>query len=388
MGHPVSGAYLDHAATSPLRPEVADAMAAVQAEGLGNPSGAHGRARAARRRLDEAREQVAALLGRAPGDVVFTSGGTEAANLAVFGLVAGSGVPGAVAVCGAAEHHAVLDPVHAVGGGTVGVDRAGALRLDELRAHLSAAVAHGPHVAVVSVMLANNETGVLADLGAVREAIAASGSPALLHTDAVAAARWVDLAERAAPADLVSLCAHKLGGPVGVGVLAVPAGVPIAARQVGGGQERGRRSGTVDVAGAVGLAVALGLAAAERSAVVDRVGVLRDRLEAALAAAVPGLVVTVAGSPRTAGTAHVCIPGVDSESLLFLLDRDGVSASAASSCSSGAQQASHVLAAMGVDPAQGRGALRLSLGPSTTDAEIDRAVAAVAGAVEQLAVRA
>jgi cysteine desulfurase len=242
---------------------------------------------------------------------------------------------------------------------------------------------------VVSVMLANNETGVLADLAAVREVLAATGTPALLHTDAVAAARWVDLAVDAAPADLVSVSAHKLGGPVGVGALVVPAGAVLAPRQLGGGQERGRRSGTVDVAGAVGLAVALALAADEREAVVARVGTRRDRLEAALVEAVPGLVVTVGGpSRRTAGTAHVCIPGVDSEALLFLLDRDGVCASAASSCSSGAQQASHVLAAMGVDPALGRGALRLSLGPATGDAEVDRAVAAVAAAVERLAVRA
>lgn len=378
-------AYLDHAATSPLRPEVAEAVAEVAAAGLGNPSGSHQLARAARRRLDEAREEVASLLGRAPGEVVFTSGGTEAANLAVLGLVEGSEVPGATAVCSATEHHAVLDPVVAVGGEVVGVDRSGAVRLDELGDRLAAA---GERAAVVSVMLANNETGVLADLAAVRAVVEGAGSPALLHTDAVAATRWVDLATAAAPADLVSLCAHKLGGPVGVGALTVPAGARLAARQLGGGQERGRRSGTVDVAGAVGLAVALRLAVAEQAEVVARVGALRDRLEASLAAAVPGLVVTAAGARRTAGTAHVCLPGVESEAVLFLLDRAGVCASAASSCSSGAQQASHVLAAMGVDPALGRGALRLSLGPSTTDADVDRAVAAVAAAVEQLAVPA
>jgi cysteine desulfurase len=379
-------AYLDHAATSPLRPEVVDAMAAVHADGLGNPSGAHQLARAARRRLDEARDEVASLLGRAPGDIVFTSGGTEADNLAVLGLVAGSGVPGATALCGATEHHAVLDPVLALGGTTVPVDRGGAVDLDALRDQL---VEAGTRAAVVSVMLANNETGVLADLAAVREVLAATGSPALLHTDAVAAARWVDLAAEAAPADLVSVSAHKLGGPVGVGALVVPAGAVLAPRQLGGGQERGRRSGTVDVAGAVGLAAALALAADEREAVVARVGTRRDRLEAALVEAVPGLVVTVGGpTRRTAGTAHVCIPGVDSEALLFLLDRDGVCASAASSCSSGAQQASHVLAAMGVEPALGRGALRLSLGPDTSDAEVDRAVTAVAAAVERLAVLA
>jgi cysteine desulfurase len=381
----VTGAYLDHAATSPLRPEVAEAVAAVHADGLGNPSGAHHLARAARRRLDEARDEVASLLGRGAGDVVFTSGGTEADNLAVLGVVAASAVPGATAVCGATEHHAVLDPVHAVAGEVVGVDAAGGLDLDELAAVVARL---GERVAVVSVMLANNETGIVADLAAVRGVLDTASCTAPLHTDAVAAARWLDVAALAAPADLVSLTAHKLGGPVGTGLLAVPASAPLAARQLGGGQERARRSGTVDVAGAVGLAVALRLAVIERTDVVAGVGALRDRLEAELAAAVPGLVVTAAGTSRTAGTAHVCIPGVDSEALLFLLDRDGVCASAASSCSSGAQQASHVLAAMGVDPSLGRGALRLSLGPATTGAEVDLAVAAVASAAARLAVPA
>jgi cysteine desulfurase len=371
-------AYLDHAATSPLRPEVSAAIDAVRAEGLGNPSGAHRRARLARRRLDDAREDIADVLGRSPGDVVLTSGGTEADNLAVLGITGASAVPDATAACGAAEHHAVLDAVAACGGVVVAADDAGRIDLGALGHALADA---GGRVVVVSAMLANNETGVVTDLAAVAAAVEGR---ALLHTDAVAAARWLPIDEAAAPADLVSVSAHKLGGPVGVGALAAPAGVALAPRQLGGGQERGRRSGTVDVAGAVGLATALRLAADERVEVVARVGDRRDRLAAGLAAAVPGLVVTAAGAERTAGTCHVCIPGVDAEALLFLLDEAGVLASAASSCSSGAQQRSHVLAAMGVGEALARGSLRLSLGPATTDAEIDAALAAVPAAVERL----
>jgi cysteine desulfurase len=371
--------YLDHAATSPMRPEVAAAVAEVWEAGLGNPSGAHRLARTARRRLDDAREEIAVLLARSPGDVVFTSGGTEADNLAVGGVVGASPIAGAHAVCGATEHHAVLDVVTASGGSVVGVDGTGQVRLDELDRRLTDA---GPAAVVVSVMLANNETGVIADLEAVAAAI---DGRALLHTDAVAAARWLDLPVAAAPAALVSVSAHKLGGPVGVGALVLPASVPVAPMLVGGGQERGRRSGTVDVAGAVGLATALRLAAAERHAVVERVTKQRDRLAAGLVASVPGLVETVPdGVARTAGTCHVCVGALPSEALLFLLDEAGVSASAASSCASGAQQASHVLAAMGVDPDLQRGSLRLSLGPATTDADVDAALDVVARAVEQL----
>lgn len=355
--------YLDHAATSPLRPEVAEAVDEVRRAGLGNPSGAHRLARAARRRLDEAREEIATLLGRRPGEVVFTSGGTEADNLAVFGS------PGPWA-CSAVEHHAVLDPVRSLGGRVLDVDRFG--RVDPTGA---------TGAAFVSVMLVNNETGAVNDLAAVRAAI---GEAPVLHTDAVAAARWLDVAAAAAPADLVTISGHKLGAPVGVGALVVGSRVPLTARQLGGGQERERRSGTVDVAGAVALATALRLAVAERAEVVPRVGALRDRLVDGIRQGVPDAVVTAEGAERVAGTAHVCVPGLSSEALLFLLDEGGVCASAASSCASGAQQASHVLAAMGVDPVVGRGSLRFSLGPGTTGADVDRAAAVVVAAVDRL----
>jgi cysteine desulfurase len=365
-------AYLDHASTSPLRPEVAAAVAEIQGAGLGNPSGAHRRARTARRLLDDAREEIAALVGCRPGEVVLTSGGTEADNLAVLGAAGPGG-----AICSSAEHHAVLDSVHASGGRVVGVDPAGVIDHDELTRLLDAGAA-----SVVSVMLANNETGAITDLAVVAAVI---GGRAPLHTDAVAAARWLDLRDAAASASLVSVSAHKLGGPVGCGALVVRDAVALVPRQLGGGQERGRRSGTVDVAGAVGLATALRLVDQERSAANERVAKQRDRLLAGLLVAVPGMVETLpAGRPRVPGTAHVCVPGVAAEAVLFLLDEAGVCASAASSCSSGAQQASHVLAAMGVDAEVAAGSLRFSLAPTTTDAEIDLALATVPAAVARL----
>jgi cysteine desulfurase len=361
--------YLDHAATSPLRPEVRAAMAEVADRGLGNPSGAHQLARAARRVLDDARDEVADVLGSRPGEVVFTSGGTEADNLAVLGVDAGR------RICPAAEHHAVLHAVESAGGAVVGVDRCGRVDLDALAELVEAGD-------LVSVMLANNEVGTVNDLAAVRATV---GDDVVLHTDAVQAARWLDVAPLAAPADLVSVTAHKLGGPVGIGALVARDGVRLRARQLGGGQERDRRSGTQDVVGAVGLATALRLAASERAEVVARVGRLRDRLADGLLAAVPGLVETVPDRrATTAGTCHVCVPGVAAEAVLFLLDDAGVCASAASSCASGAQQASHVLAAMGVPFELAGGSLRLSLGPTTTEADVDRALEVVPAAVQQV----
>lgn len=394
-------AYLDHAASSPVRPEVAAAVAEVLTAVPGNPSGSHRWAREARRRLDDARDTVAALVGAEPGEVVFTSGGTEADNLAVRGVLAATG---GRAVCSAVEHHAVLDTVRATGGTVLAVDATGRLDLARLDATgpdaLDAGDPDPPAPTLVSVMLANNETGVLNDLGAVAEAVARRWPEAVLHTDAVAAAAWFDLADRAAPARLVSISAHKLGGPKGIGALVVRRGTPLAAVTTGGGQERERRSGTPDVAGAVGFAVALTAAAAERREAVARLADLRARLLAGLRAGVPDLVATgdtptvgtadpvavdtVAAGERSPATLHVCVPGVDREALLFLLDQAGVAASWGSSCASGAAEPSHVLTAMGVAPDLAGGSLRLSLGWSTTTAEVDLAAAAVPAAVARL----
>lgn len=350
--------------------------------GFGNPSGSHRLARAARRALDDARDVMAEVLGCEPGEVVFTSGGTEADNQAITGMLAGR--PGARAVCSAAEHNAVLTPVERAGGRVVAVDPTGRVDLDALAAALD------PTVAVVSVMLANNEVGVVQSLTEVAGVVAEYAPIAVLHTDAVQAFPWLDVAAASAPAALVSVSAHKFGGPKGTGVLVVRDGTSVAPLLLGGGQERDRRSGTQNVAGIVAMAAAAQVTADERKATVERVTELRDRLADGLLAAVPNVVesgVTGVAPDRAhkiAGSCHLCFEGVEAESLLFLLDREEVCASAASSCASGAADPSHVLAAMGVDRALAGGSLRLSLGWSTTAAEIDHALAVVPAAVARV----
>jgi cysteine desulfurase len=385
-----STTYLDHAATTPLRPEVAAAMAEVHARALGNPTGSHPPAQRARRLLEEARDEVATFLGRGPGDIVFTSGGTEAANLALLGTLDAARCERgeAVLLCSAVEHPAVLESARAAeraGADTrvLPVDGAGALDLDALATSLSS------RCTLVAVMTANNETGVLQPLADVVDATRHRAPQAYVFTDAVQAAPYLDLAEVAAGVDLVSLSAHKVGGPVGVGALAVDPRVALAARQHGGGQERERRSGTQDVAGAVGLATALRLVADERAQAAARVAALRDRLGDGLVASVPGMQHTVrAGVAVLPGHLHVCVPGVEREELLVALGQEGVCVSGGSSCASGALEPSHVLAAMGVAPGLAGGALRFTLGYGTTDADVDRALGVVPGVVEALRRRA
>ena len=378
-------AYLDHAASTPTRPEVADAMWPWLAASCANPTGAHRAARAARRAVDEARDAVAALLGCAPGEVVFTSGGTEADDLAVNGVLDAAG---GVAVCSAIEHHAVADPVAHRGGRTVGVDRQGRVGADALAAVLDDVARGGDQVTVVSVMAANNEVGTIQDLDGLAPVVARHAPDAVLHTDAVQAAAWCDVASLCAPASLVSVSGHKIGGPKGVGALMVRPGVALSARLRGGGQERGRRSGTQNVAGIVGLGVAARMLLAERAGLVERVTALRDTLEAGLAA-IDGVEVTVAPGDapppqRLCSISHVCIAGVDAEALLFLLDDAGVAASAASSCASGAAESSHVLAAMGVPADLAGGSLRLSLGWTSTAQDVDRVLDVLPGAIARL----
>jgi cysteine desulfurase len=372
--------YLDHAATTALRPEARDAMLPWLGEHFGNPSGAHPVARRARQAVDEARDVVAEVVGCRPGEVVFTGGGTEADNLAIRGVHAAR--PGPV-VCTAVEHEAVLGPVELVGGCTVGVDRRGLVDLDALEDALA------PDTTLVSVMAANNEVGAIQPLGEVAELVRRRAPGAALHTDAVQAAPWLDLRTLAAAADLISLSAHKFGGPQGVGALVVRRGTPLRALTLGGGQERELRSGTHNVAGIVGLSAALGAVAADRDVTAARVGALRGRLVDGLLAAIPGAVETgVEGGDRRwrlPGTAHLCLPSIESEALLFLLEEAGVCASAASACASGAQQASHVLAAMGVGHELAAGALRLTLGWTSTDSDVDVALAVIPAATARLA---
>lgn len=372
-------AYLDHAATTPMRPEAAEAMLPYLTGGYGNPSGSHRIARAARRDLDDARDIMAEALGCRPGEIVFTSGGTESDNQAVAGTLARR--PSAGAVCSAIEHHAVLVPVGLAGGRLVDVHPDGQIDLDALAAALD------PSVGIVSVMLANNEVGIVQPLADVAELMAERSPAAVLHTDAVQAFPWLDVAERCGPAALVSVSAHKFGGPKGTGALVVRNGTVVAPLLRGGGQERDRRSGTQNVPGIVAMAAAARATVEERKATVERVLVMRDRLADGLLATVARAVetgVTGVAADRThkiAGNCHLCFEGVEAESLLFLLDREEVCASAASSCASGAADPSHVLSALGIAPAMAGGSLRLSLGWSTTDDEVDLALDVVPAAV-------
>jgi cysteine desulfurase len=369
-------AYLDHAATTPMRPEAVEAMAPFLRDRFGNPSGSHRMARDARKAVDEARDVVADALGCRPGEVVFTSGGTEADNTAVFGVPRRR--PGVV-VCSAIEHHAVHTPVEQLGGRFLPVDGRGVVEVDAVADVVT------EDTTLVSVMLANNEVGTVQPLAEVAEAARERAPGVTVHTDAVQAAPWLDVAQLATPADLVSISAHKLGGPKGVGVLVVREGTEVAPLLVGGGQERERRSGTHNVAGIVGLAEALRLTVEERKATVERVEAWRNRLADGLCR-IDGVTETgVIGSDRAhkvAGSCHLLVAGVEGESLLFLLEQEEIYASAASSCASGALEPSHVLTAMGV-PADAA-SLRLSLGATTTESDVDAVLAALPPIVEKL----
>ncbi|MDQ2724231.1 MAG: cysteine desulfurase [Actinomycetota bacterium] len=370
-------AYLDHAATTPVRPETAAAMLSWLTGSFGNPSGSHAVARAARQAVDEARDAVAADLGVDPGGIIFTASGSEADNLAIFGVVARR--PGPV-VTTAGEHHAVLHAARAAGVEVreVPLTPAGTVDLEGL----AAALDHG--VSVVSVMAVNNEVGVINPLDDVVALVRRRARHAVVHTDAVQAVPWIDVAAHTATVDLLSISAHKFGGPQGVGALAVRGEVVLGPVIHGGGQERDRRSGTHNVAGIAGMAAALAVTTATRADDGIRVAALRDRLVDGIVAGVPGATETSGRHTKVAGNAHVRFPGVEAESLLVLLDEAGVCASAGSSCSSGAMEPSHVLVAMGLSGPDALASVRFSLGPTTTVAEIDEAIAAVVHTVPRL----
>lgn len=403
-GRHLGDAYLDHAATTPMCPEAVEAMQPFYAAAYANPSGAHRMARDAMRAVNDARDLLAELWGAKPGEIVFCSGATEADNLAVFGVAGAANAVGSASaadlsvsnriVCSAIEHPAVLAPVERLGGMTVGVGSLGVIDLDEL------AEAVDENTVLVSVMLVNNESGVIQPLAEVAEVLAQHAPQAVLHTDAVQAVSWLDVAELVRPAQLVSVSAHKFGGPKGVGALIVRDGVKLSPLILGGGQERDRRGGTHNVAGIAGMAAAAEVATAKRQETVARVEKLRNKLADHLKATVPDVVETgvvetghidvakadacTDRSRKIAGSCHLCFGGVESEELLFLLEREGVYASAASSCASGAFEPSHVLAAMGYRRDLAKGSLRLSLGSTTTEADIDKACAVIPNAVAQL----
>jgi len=351
--------YLDWNATAPLRREARAAMLAALEAG-GNPSSPHAEGRHARAILEDAREEVAAFVGAGPAEVVFTSGGSEANNAV---LAAGWEVILAAGV----EHDSVLAPARASGADVaeLAVDGCGILDRGRLAAALAAQAGRR---ALLCVQMANNETGVLQP---VAEAAALAREHGIaVHSDAVQAAGRIGIELHALGVDYLTLSAHKLGGPKGVGALIVREGAPALPPLVaGGGQERRRRAGTENVAGIAGFAAAARAAKADLAA-MDRVRSLRDRLEAELRAVTPEAVVIAAGAPRLPNTASVALPGASAETLVIAFDLAGIAISAGAACSSGKVGASHVLSAMGLAPEVARAAVRVSLGWSSTERDV------------------
>ena len=368
--------YLDHNATTPLDPQALEAMLPYLRESFGNPSSLHWFGQRARAAVEEARAQVAALVGASAPEIVFTSGGSESDNLALRGAVAKARGTRRRVVTTAIEHHAVLNtakalrdeghPVEVVGAGADG-----RIDLDELRSKLDG------ETLVVSVMLANNETGVLQPVA--EAARLAHEQGALVHCDAVQAAGKTELDVRALDVDLLTLSAHKLYGPKGAGCLYVRRGTPMAPLVRGGAQERNRRAGTENVAGIVGFGAAAVRASASLAQDGPRVAVLRDRLEALLLA-IPGARRN-GGEPRVPNTANLSFEGVDAEALVIALDLEGVAASTGAACAAGGIEPSHVLKAMGFGPERVQSSLRLSLGRGTTEDDVSYAAAVIASAV-------
>ena len=378
--------YLDHAATTPMLPEAIAAMTEELAR-LGNPSSLHNAGRRARRVVEESREQIAEVFGARASEVIFTSGGTEADNLAVKGLFwARRRADGqrARVLTTAVEHHAVLDSVrwlidaeraHA---DWLGVDDAGLVEADVLRAALSGDPAS---VAVVSVMWANNEVGAVQPIPSLAAVAHEFGVP--FHTDAVQAAAQLPVNFAASGADALTVTGHKLGGPVGAGALILGRNLAPVPVLHGGGQERDIRSGTLDAPAIRAFAVAAMASARRRTAEARRIGALRDDLIRQVLLAVPDAVLNgpPPGSDRLPGNAHFSFPGCEGDALLLLLDARGIACSTGSACTAGVAEPSHVLLAMGADVGRARSSLRFSLGHTTTQADIDALGAAIGDAV-------
>ena len=388
-----SPVYLDHAATTPMRPEAIAAMTEELAC-LGNPSSLHAAGRRARRVVEESREQLAEVFGARPSEIVFTSGGTEADNLAVKGLYwarrDGPDDSRRRVLTTSVEHHAVLDSVRwleeAQGAEAVwlvvGTD--GAVRPDALRA----AIAQAPgQVAVVSVMWANNEVGTVQPVRELAAVAHEYGVP--FHTDAVQAAAQLPVDFAASGADALTVTGHKLGGPVGVGALILARGVTPVPVLHGGGQERDIRSGTLDTPAIRAFAVAAAACAKQRADEAERLAALRDELVRQVLAAVPDAVLNgpPSGPDRLPGNAHFSFPGCEGDALLMLLDANGIACSTGSACTAGVAEPSHVLLAMGADDSRARGSLRFSLGHTSTQHDID-ALGIVIGEVVDRARRA
>ena len=383
--------YLDHAATTPMRAAALEAVC-EQMHLVGNPSSLHGAGRRARRVVEESREQVAQALGARPSEVIFTSGGTESDNIAVLGSYearrAADPSRTRIVVSGV-EHHAVLDPAMHLAqtqGAPISFvepGECGTVRPQDV----AAVIEEDPEsVALVAVMWANNEVGTIQDVPAIAQVCAEHGIP--LHTDAVQACGHLPVDFAASGAETLALSGHKLGGPVGVGAMLARRDAVLAPTSHGGGQERSIRSGTLNAPGIAGLAAALTESVADRDAEARRVAALRDRLLAGTQEL--GLGVRISGcwepgdvTTRLPGNAHITIPGCEGDSLLYLLDAAGIECSTGSACQAGVPQPSHVVLAMGRTEEEARGSLRLSLGWTSTEADVDAALAALPDAIDR-----
>jgi cysteine desulfurase len=374
--------YLDHAATTPMRPGVWEAMRPYADDVFGNSSGIHEVSRRAKNALEEARERIAAAIGAGPGEIVLTSGGTEADNLALKGASLNRSARRGV-VTMTTEHEAVLETADFLRRSgapsvVVGVDSYGIVDRTALLDAID------DDTSVVSVILLNNETGVIQDIPDLVASVKERDPEVLFHTDAVQAFSSEQIDVDRLGVDLLSITGHKFGGPKGAGLLYVREGTALEPLLHGGGQELGRRSGTHDVAGAVGLAYAMEAAAADRPRFRSQVGQIRDDFEKRLTAAIPDVVVNTPEKNRSSHHLNVRFPGVRNETLLMRLDRAGVAASAGSACQSGASEVSHVLEGMGLSPAEARESVRFSFGWNSTPDEAVEAADIVTRLVEEL----
>lgn len=374
--------YVDYAATTPMMDEVLEEMLPYLKEHFGNPSSVYAAGREAKKGLEEAREKVASAVGAQPAEIVFTAGGTEADNLALTGAAAKADPKRNHIITTSIEHHAVLHAAESLEGRGyrvtfLPVSPDGVIDLDSLKTALS------PQTCLVSVMLANNEVGAVQPLGDVVE-IVKSNSRALVHTDAVQALGKIPVDVSSLGVDLAAFSAHKLGGPKGVGALFVRRNTPVEPILHGGGQERGLRSGTPNVAGIVGFGTAAKIAVEEQANEARRLSRLRDYLQESVLAAIDGVDVNAGDAERVPGTTSLCIRGVEGESMLLLLDSKGVAASSGSACASGSLDPSHVLLAMGIPPERAHGSLRFSLGRDSTERDVPVIVEALKQTVDRL----
>jgi cysteine desulfurase len=374
--------YLDHAATTPVLPEVREVMLSFLKEDFGNPSSVHSYGRKAKEAVEDARDRIARAIGASPAEIVFTGGGTEADNLGIKGAVRKLRGNGDHIVVTAFEHHAVLDTAEwvesqGVSVTVVPVPESGVVDPEPV------AAAVRPTTMLVSVMAVNNEIGTIQPISDIAASVKARDRNTLVHTDAVQALGNVSVDVHAWGVDLAAFAAHKVGGPKGVGVLYVRGGVPVEALLHGGGQERGLRSGTLNVAGIAGFGVAAEIAAKEVDEKSERLGKMRDRLLDGIRITLPDVQVNGDIVQRVAGNLNISIPGTEGETLILLLDGEGIACSSGSACASGAIDPSHVLTAIGVPKNLAIGSLRFSLGRTSTDADIDAVLDVLPKIVEQ-----